>query len=188
MNVITENKQGRNIIDLESFIFAEKRRIYIFEPITDETARRIINEVSYLEKLSPDEDICVYINSPGGSVAAGLAILDTLKRSSCGIRTYGTGLCASMGAVLLACGGDRGKRVVSSNCEVMIHQPLGGVSGQSSDMELAVNRIVRTRKRLNALLAEAANKTMEEIAVATDRDNFMTAAEALEYGLIDEID
>ena len=188
MNIITETKQGRNMVDLTSFDFVENRRIFIFEPITDETARRVITEIEYLEHLSPDQDIRVCINSPGGSVSAGLAILDAMHRSSCDICTEGTGLCASMGAMLLACGGTPGKRFASRHCEIMIHQPLGGVSGQSTDMELAVNRIVRTRNLLNAMLATATGKKMDEIALATDRDNFMTADEALNYGLIDEVD
>jgi len=187
MNVTTQNKQGRSMVDLQSFDYVEKRRIFIFESITDETAQRFITELNYLEALSPDSDITLFINSPGGSVSAGLAMLDTMKRCSCDIHTFGTGLCASMGAVLLACGGTHGKRFVSANCEVMIHQPLGGVSGASSDMELAVNRIVRTRQRLNALLAEATGKAPDRIALDTDRDNFMNATEALEYGLIDKI-
>ena len=186
MNITMTDKQGRSMVDLASFDYVEKRRIFIFEAISDDTARRVITELDYLASISP-EDITVYINSPGGSVAAGLAILDAFKACSCDIRTLGSGLCASMGAVLLACGGAFGKREITANCEVMIHQPIGGVQGSSSEVELAARRIVRTRRRLNLLLAEATGKDPESISADTERDNFLTAEDALQYGLVDRI-
>lgn len=186
MNITTTDKQGRSMVDLASFDYTDKRRIFIFEAITDDTARRVITELDYLASISL-EDITVCINSPGGSVSAGLAILDAMKRSRCEIRTFGTGMCASMGAVLLACGGAPGKREISANCEVMIHQPIGGVQGSSSEVELAAKRIVRTRQKLNRLLAEAAGKSEERVGIDSDRDNFMSAEEALRYGLVDRI-
>ena len=127
------------------------------------------------------------IHSPGGSVSAGLAILDAMKRCRSPIRTEAEGMAASMAAVLLACGGDKGRRAVSPNAEVMIHQPLGGISGQATEIEHAAQRILKIRGRLNGLLAEATGKTVEEIAEATDRDRFFTAEEAIGFGLADEI-
>ena len=186
MNITTTDKQGRSMVDLASFDYTDKRRIFIFEAITDETARRVITELDYLDSIS-SEDITVCINSPGGSVSAGLAILDAMKRCRCDIRTFGTGMCASMGAVLLACGGTNGKREITANCEVMIHQPIGGVQGSAGEVELAAKRIVRTRQRLNRLLAEATGKTEDRVGIDSDRDNFMSADEALKYGLADKI-
>lgn len=172
MNITMTDKQGRSMVDLASFDYTDKRRFFIFETISDETAKQVITELDYLDSISSD-DITIYINSPGGSVSAGLTILDAFKRCHCDIRTFGTGICASMGAVLLACSGEYGKREITANCEVMIHQLIGGVQRSAGDVELAAKQIVRTRQRLNHLLAEATGKTEDRVSIDSDRDNFM---------------
>ena len=140
----------------------------------------------FLESQDPDKDIFFYINSPGGSVSAGLAIYDTMNFIKCDVSTICIGMAASMGAVLLAAG-TKGKRFALPNSEIMIHQPLGGMQGQASDIKIHADHILRTREKLNGILAECTGKTLEEIARDTDRDNFLTAPAAAEYGLIDKV-
>ncbi len=180
------DKQGRTSTDLFSEDFASGRRIWISGPITADTARETVTALEYLDSIG-DDDITVTINSPGGSVSDGMAILDAMKRCRSDVVTVATGMAASMGAFLAACGGTPGKRFVTPNCEIMIHQPLGGISGQATEIELAAQHILRVKRRLNAHLAEATGKTVEQISVDTERDNFMDAAEAIAYGLADAI-
>ena len=188
ISISKTDKQGRSMVDLASHDFVENRRIFISEEITAATAERFIIELEYLSSES-EQDVTVYINSPGGSVTAGLAMLDAMKRSRsrCDIATICTGLAASMAAVLAVCGGTKGKRYITPMGEIMIHQPLGGMQGQASDMEVAVNRILRVKKRLNMLLAEASGQPLEKIAADSERDHYMDAAEAAAYGLVDGI-
>lgn len=162
-----------------------RNQVNIFHPIDDALAELVIAQIQYLDDKGVDE-ITVQINSPGGSVTAGMAIYDTLNYSKARIVTVGVGMCASMGAFLLSAG-SKGYRRATENCEILIHQPLGGASGQASDIIIAAEHIRRTRDNLNRILAENTGKTIEEIARDTDRDYIMTAKEALEYGLIDVV-
>ena len=162
-----------------------RNQVNIFHPIDDALAELVIAQIQYLDDKGVDE-ITVQINSPGGSVTAGMAIYDTLNYSKARIVTVGVGMCASMGAFLLSAG-SKGYRRATENCEILIHQPLGGASGQASDIIIAAEHIGRTRDNLNRILAENTGKTIEEIARDTDRDYIMTAKEALEYGLIDVV-
>lgn len=169
-----------------SALYSLKRNtINIFGPIDDGMAEIVIAKIQYLEDNGADE-IIVQINSPGGSVAAGLAIYDTLNYSKARIVTVGIGMCASMGAFLLSAG-SRGYRKATENCEILIHQPIGGASGQASDVIIAARHIERIRKRLNQILSDNTGKPLRTIQHDTDRDNIMTAREALAYGLIDEV-
>lgn len=166
--------------------YALKRNtVNIFGPIDDSMAEHVIDQIQYLEDNGADE-ITIQINSPGGSVSAGLAIYDTLCHGDTKITTVGLGMCASMGAFLLSAG-SKGCRRATENCEILIHQPLGGVSGQASDIIIAADHIKRTRDRLNTILSENTGKPIETITQDTDRDNIMTAEEALRYGLIDAV-
>ena len=174
------DKQGRNAVDLFSEDFVSNRRIWITGPINSDTARETVTALEYLDGTGTD-DITVTINSPGGSVADGMAILDAMKRCRSDIVTVATGMAASMGAFLAACGGTPGKRFVTPNCEIMIHQPLGGISGQATE------HILRVKRRLNRHLSEATGKSADQIALDTERDNFMDAEEAVAYGLADAI-
>ena len=162
-----------------------RNQVNIFHSIDDALAELVIAQIQYLDDKGVDE-ITVQINSPGGSVTAGMAIYDTLNYSKARIVTVGVGMCASMGAFLLSAG-SKGYRRATENCEILIHQPLGGASGQASDIIIAAEHIRRTRDNLNRILAENTGKTIEEIARDTDRDYIMTAKEALEYGLIDVV-
>lgn len=184
--VTKTDKQGRTSVDLFSEDFSENRRIWITGPIDGECARETITALEYLDRTGSD-DITVTINSPGGSVSDGLAILDAMRRCRCGIVTVATGMAASMGAFLAACGGTPGKRYVTPHCEIMIHQPLGGIQGQATEIELAAQHILKVKRMLNAELARASGRTVEEIARDTDRDNFMDAEEAVAYGLADAV-
>ena len=163
----------------------KRNTINIFGEIDDQLAEIVIAQIQYAVDNGAEE-ITIQINSPGGSVSAGLAIYDTMNYVDARIVTVGLGLCASMGAFLLSAG-SRGYRRATENCEILIHQPLGGVSGQASDIIIAAKHIKRTRDRLNRILAENTGKTIDDIAQDTDRDNIMTAEEALEYGLIDTV-
>ena len=182
------DKQGRSAVDLFSDDFVTNRRIWITGPIDSAAARETVTALEYLAGTGTD-DITVVINSPGGSVSDGMAILDCMKRcrSRLDIVTVATGMAASMGAFLAACGGTPGKRFVTPNCEIMIHQPLGGISGQATEIELAAQHILRVKHRLNTHLAEATGKSVDQLALDTERDNFMDAAEAVAYGLADAI-
>lgn len=162
------------------------RIIILSGEVDDDMASLAVAQLLYLESLDPNKDIQIYINSPGGSVTAGMAIYDTMQHVKCDISTICVGLAASMGAFLLA-GGTSGKRFSLPNAEIMIHQPSGGAKGQATDIQIAAQNIQRTKNKLNELLAANTGRTLEEVTYDTDRDNFMSAEEALEYGLIDQI-
>lgn len=164
----------------------EDRVIMLQEPVTDALAATITAQLLFLEAQDPDKDVTVYINSPGGSVSAGLAIYDTMRYIRCDVTTVCMGMAASMGAFLLA-GGTKGKRFCLPNAEVMIHQPLGGAQGQATDIIIAAEHIGRTKRRLTDILAENTGRDVVEISKACDRDNWLTADEALEFGLVDKI-
>lgn len=162
------------------------RIIILSGEVDDDMASLAVAQLLYLESLDPNKDIQVYINSPGGSVTAGMAIYDTMQHVKCDVSTICVGLAASMGAFLLA-GGTSGKRFSLPNAEIMIHQPSGGAKGQATDIQIAAQNIQRTKNKLNELLAANTGRTLEEVTFDTDRDNFMSAEEALDYGLIDQI-
>ena len=162
------------------------RIIMLSDKIDDYTASLAIAQLLYLEGQDSEKDISLYINSPGGSVSAGLAIYDTMQYIKCDVSTICVGTAASMGAFLLSSGA-KGKRIILPNAEVMIHQPLGGAQGQATDIQIAAEHISRTKQRLNTILADNTGKSIEEIAVDTDRDNWLTAQQALDYGLVDRI-
>lgn len=162
------------------------RIILIFNEINDDLACTIIAQLLYLESVDPEKDICIYINSYGGSVSAGLGIYDTIKKLKCKVSTVCVGMAASMGAFLLSAG-TKGKRYSLANSQIMIHQPLGGTQGQASDIAIETNHMLKVKERLNKLLAKATGKTVSEIEVDTDRNNWMFPEEALEYGIIDHI-
>ncbi len=164
----------------------EDRIIFLTGEITDATANVVIAQLIYLEGKNPDKDIFLYINSPGGSVSAGIAIYDTMNYIKCDVSTICVGLAASMGAFLLSSGA-KGKRFALPNSEIMIHQPLGGTQGQASDIEIQAKHMKKTKNMLNKILSENTGKSLEEIEKDTDRDNYMSAEEAKEYGLIDNI-
>lgn len=183
---VTETKGG---IIKSSDIFSrllQDRIVLLCDEVTDASAQLVIAQLLYLEAEDPDKDIYLYINSPGGSVSAGLAIYDTMNFIRCDVSTVCIGLAASMGAFLLS-SGTKGKRICLPNAEVMIHQPLGGAKGQATDMEIQVNHILRTKKRLNDILAQNTGKPVEEIALATDRDNWLSSEEAKDFGLVDVV-
>jgi ATP-dependent Clp protease protease subunit len=156
------------------------------DEVNDTTASLVVAQLLFLEAQDPDKDISFYINSPGGSVTAGMAIYDTMNYVKCDVSTICIGMAASMGAFLLSAGA-KGKRIALPNSEIMIHQPLGGAKGQATDIKIQADLILRTRDNLNRILAENTGRSIEEIARDTERDNFMTAQQALEYGLIDKI-
>lgn len=162
------------------------RIIILSGEVDDDMASLAVAQLLYLESLDPNKDIQIYINSQGGSVTAGMAIYDTMQHVKCDVSTICVGLAASMGAFLLA-GGTSGKRFSLPNAEIMIHQPSGGAKGQATDIQIAAQNIQRTKNKLNELLAANTGRTLEEVTYDTDRDNFMSAEEALEYGLIDQI-
>ena len=162
------------------------RIIILSGEVDDDMASLAVAQLLYRESLDPNKDIQIYINSPGGSVTAGMAIYDTMQHVKCDVSTICVGLAASMGAFLLA-GGTSGKRFSLPNAEIMIHQPSGGAKGQATDIQIAAQNIQRTKNKLNELLAANTGRTLEEVTYDTDRDNFMSAEEALEYGLIDQI-
>ena len=164
----------------------EDRIIMLCGEINDEHASSIISQLLYLESLDKSADIYMYINSPGGSISAGLAIYDTMRFIKCDVSTIGIGISASMGAFLLAAG-EKGKRYALENSEVMIHQPLGQSSGQASDIEISTKRIIRQKEKLNRLLSQMTSQSIQRIKKDTDRDYFMTSYDALEYGIIDEV-
>ena len=180
-------KEGNNERGYDLFSRLLKDRIVLlFNEINDDLACTIIAQLLYLESIEPDKDICIYINSCGGSVAAGLGIYDTIKKLKCDVSTVCVGMAASMGAVLLSAG-TKGKRYASANSQIMIHQPLGGASGQASDIAIETTHMLKVKERLNKILAKATGKSEKEIEVDTDRNNWMFPEEALSYGIIDKI-
>ena len=183
--VIEQTSRGERSYDIYSRLL-EDRIIFLGEEVTDVSASVIIAQLLFLEAEDPSKDIHLYINSPGGSVTAGMAIYDTMNYIKCDVSTICMGLAASMGAFLLA-GGAKGKRLALPNSEIMIHQPSGGARGQASDIKIVADNIIKTRKRLNEMLAANTGRPLEDIEIDTERDNFMTAEEAKDYGLIDEI-
>ena len=183
--VIEQTSRGERSYDIYSRLL-EDRIIFLGEEVTDVSASVIIAQLLFLEAEDPSKDIHLYINSPGGAVTAGMAIYDTMNYIKCDVSTICMGLAASMGAFLLA-GGAKGKRLALPNSEIMIHQPSGGARGQASDIKIVADNIIKTRKRLNEMLAANTGRPLEDIERDTERDNFMTAEEAKDYGLIDEI-
>lgn len=183
--VVDQTTSGERSYDIYSRLL-EDRIIFLSGEITDETANSIVAQLIFLEGKDPEKDISLYINSPGGSVSAGLAIYDTMNFIKCDVTTICVGLAASMGAFLLSSGA-KGKRFALPNSEIMIHQPLGGAQGQASDIEIQANHIKRIKEKINKILSENSNQPLEKVELDTDRDNYMTAEQALEYGLIDKI-
>jgi len=184
-SIIETTSNGERVLDIHSKLFSD-RIIPIIGEIDRDMAWFVSAQLLSLEAIDANRDICIYINSPGGEVNAGLGLLDTMNYIKCDISTICIGMAASMGALLLA-SGTKGKRFCLPNSEVMIHQPLGGVAGQAMDIQIHANRIINTKQRLDRLLSEITGKSIEEIEKDTERDNFMNAEEALEYGIIDEI-
>ncbi|MBQ4270305.1 MAG: ATP-dependent Clp endopeptidase proteolytic subunit ClpP, partial [Clostridiales bacterium] len=183
--VIETTNRGERAYDIYSRLLKE-RIIFLGDEVTDQTAGLVVAQMLFLEAEDPEKDIHFYIDSPGGSVTAGFAIYDTMNYIKCDVSTICLGMAASMGAFLLA-GGTKGKRLALPNAEVMIHQPSGGARGQATEIEITARQILRTRERLNKILSENTGKPLETIALDTERDNWMTAEEAKEYGIIDEI-
>ena len=183
--VIEQTSRGERSYDIYSRLLKE-RIIFLGEEVNDVSASVIVAQLLFLEADDPDKDIQLYINSPGGSVTAGMAIYDTMQYIKCDVSTVCIGMAASMGAFLLS-GGAKGKRFALPNPAIMIHQPLGGAQGQATEIQIAAEHILRTRKTLNSILAANTGKPLEVIQTDTERDNFMSAAEAKEYGLIDEV-
>lgn len=183
--VIDKTDKGERSYDIYSRLL-EDRIIFISGEITDETANTVVAQLIYLEAKDSSKDISLYINSPGGSVTAGLAIYDTMNYIKCDVSTICVGMAASMGAFLLSSGA-KGKRYALPNSEVMIHQPLGGASGQATDIVITANHIQKIKEKLTKILAENSGKPYEQVAADCERDNYMSAQEALEYGLVDKI-
>ena len=183
--VIEQTGRGERSYDIFSRLLND-RIIFLSDEVNDATASLVIAQLLYLESQNPDEDVSFYINSPGGSVTSGMAIYDTMKFIRCDVQTICVGLAASMGAFLLSAG-TKGKRIALPHSEIMIHQPLGAAEGQCSDVLIRAELLKNTKKMLNTILAENTGKSYEEIERDTERDNFMTAKEALEYGIIDKI-
>ena len=183
--VIEQNSRGERSYDIYSRLLKD-RIIFLGEEVNEVTASSIVAQMLFLESEDPGKDINFYINSPGGIVPCGFAIYDTMQYIKCDVSTVCIGMAASMGAFLLS-GGAKGKRFALPNAEIMIHQPLGGAQGQATEIQIAAEHILRTRKTLNSILAANTGKPLEVIQADTERDNFMSAAEAKEYGLIDEV-
>ena len=183
--VVEQTGKGERAYDIYSRLLND-RIVFLSDEVNDVTASLVVAQLLFLEAEDPDKDISLYINSPGGSVTAGMAIYDTMNFIKCDVSTICIGMAASMGAFLLAAGA-KGKRIALPNSEIMIHQPLGGAKGQATDIKIQADLILRTRDNLNRILAENTGKPIEQIALDTERDNFMTSQQALEYGLIDKI-
>ena len=183
--VVEQTSRGERSYDIFSRLLND-RIVMLSEEVNDTSASLVVAQLLYLEAQAPVKDIQFYINSPGGSVTAGMAIYDTMQYVKCDVSTYCMGMAASMGAFLLA-GGTKGKRLALPNAEIMIHQPLGGAQGQATEIEIAAKHILQTKKKLNEILAENTGKDYDVIAADTERDNWMTAEEAKEYGLIDRV-
>ena len=183
--VIEQTGRGERAYDIFSRLLND-RIIFLSDEVNDATASLVVAQMLFLESQDPDKDIYFYINSPGGSVTAGMAIYDTMKFIRCDVSTICIGLAASMGAFLLSAG-TKGKRIALPHSEIMIHQPSGGARGQASDIKIQADLILRTRKTLNELLAEHTGQTVKQIEKDTERDHFMTAEEALAYGIVDQV-
>lgn len=183
--VIEQTSHGERSYDIYSRLLKD-RIIILGEEVNDVTASLVVSQMLFLEAEDPDKDINLYIMSPGGSVTAGMAIYDTMQFIKCDVSTICMGMAASMGAFLLA-GGQKGKRYILPNAEVMIHQPLGGAQGQASDIQITAEHILKTKERLNRILSDNTGKPLDIIEKDTDRDNWLTADEAVAYGLVDQI-
>ena len=183
--VIEQTSRGERSYDIYSRLLKD-RIIFLGEEVNDTSASIVIAQLLFLESEDPSKDISLYINSPGGSVTAGLAIYDTMQYIKCDVATYCMGMAASMGSFLLS-GGTKGKRYAMPNSEIMIHQPSGGAQGQATEIQIAAEHILKIRTRLNQILAENTGQPLDVIRIDTERDNFMSAEEAKEYGLIDEV-
>jgi ATP-dependent Clp protease protease subunit len=183
--VIETTNRGERAYDIYSRLLSN-RIVFLADEVNDTTASLVVAQLLFLESEDPDKDICLYINSPGGSISAGMAIYDTMNYIKCDVSTICIGMAASMGAFLLSAGA-KGKRLALPNSEILIHQPLGGFQGQASDIKIHADHIIRVRERLNKILAQNTGKSLDVIERDTERDNIMTASEALEYGLIDRV-
>ncbi len=183
--VVEQTSRGERSFDIFSRLLND-RIVFLSDEINDATASLVVAQMLFLESQDPDKDIYLYINSPGGSVTAGMAIFDTMNYIKCDVSTICIGMAASMGAFLLAAG-TPGKRIALPNSEIMIHQPLGGMQGQASDIKIHADHIIRTRQKLNEILAKETGKSVEQVALDTERDNFLSADEAKAYGLIDKV-
>lgn len=183
--VVESTNRGERQYDIFSRLLND-RIVVLSDEVNDTTASLVVAQLLYLEGQDGDKDISLYINSPGGSVSAGLAIYDTMQYIKCDVSTICMGMAASMGAFLLSSGA-KGKRFALPNSEIMIHQPSGGAQGQATDIEITANHILKTKAKLNKILSENTGKPVEVIANDTERDNFMSAAEAMEYGLVDKV-
>ena len=183
--VVEQTSRGERSYDIFSRLLND-RIIMLSDEVNDATASLVVAQLLYLEGQDPDKDISLYINSPGGSITAGMAIYDTMNYIKCDVSTICIGMAASMGAFLLAAGA-KGKRYALPNSEIMIHQPLGGMQGQASDIKIHADRIIKMKEKLNTILAERTGQTLEKVTADTDRDNFLSAQEACEYGLIDKV-
>ena len=183
--VVEQNSRGERSYDIYSRLLKD-RIIFLGEEVNETTASLVVAQLLFLESEDPNKDIHLYINSPGGMVTAGFAIYDTMQYIKCDVSTICVGLAASMGAFLLA-GGAKGKRMALSNAEIMIHQPSGGTKGQATEIEIAAENILKTKKKLNEILAANTGKSVEQVTADTDRDHYMSAEEALDYGLIDKV-
>jgi len=183
--VIESTSRGERAFDIYSRLLKD-RIIFLGEEVNDVTASLVVAQILFLESEDPTKDINLYINSPGGSVVAGMAIYDTMQYVKCDVSTICMGMAASMGAFLLA-GGTKGKRYALPNAEIMIHQPSGGAQGQATEIRIAAEQILKTREKMNKILAENTNQPIEVIERDTERDNYMSAKEALDYGIIDKV-
>ncbi|MBS7299181.1 MAG: ATP-dependent Clp endopeptidase proteolytic subunit ClpP [Eubacteriales bacterium] len=183
--VVEQTGRGERSYDIFSRLL-EDRIVFLSDEVNDATASLVVAQLLYLESRDPDKDIQLYINSPGGSITAGMAIYDTMQYIKCDVSTICVGMAASMGAFLLAAGA-KGKRLALPNSEIMIHQPLGGMQGQATDIQIHAERIIKMKKHLNEILAERSGQPLEQVMADTERDNFMSADEARAYGLIDEV-
>lgn len=183
--VIEQTNRGERSYDIYSRLLKD-RIIFLGEEVNDVSASLIVAQLLFLEAEDPDKDISLYINSPGGSITAGMAIYDTMQYIKCDVSTICIGMAASMGAFLLAAGA-KGKRFALPNSEIMIHQPLGGMQGQATDIKIHADRIIKMKETLNTILSERTGQTLEQITKDTERDNFMTSYQAKEYGLVDEV-
>lgn len=183
--VVEQTSRGERSYDIYSRLLND-RIVFLSDEVNDVTASLVVAQLLFLESQDPDKDISLYINSPGGSITAGMAIYDTMNYIKCDVSTICIGMAASMGAFLLAAGAP-GKRLALPNSEIMIHQPLGGMQGQATDIKIHADRIIRIRQTLNEILAKVTGKTVEQIARDTERDNFLSATEAKDYGLIDKV-
>ncbi|MBE6877598.1 MAG: ATP-dependent Clp endopeptidase proteolytic subunit ClpP [Ruminococcaceae bacterium] len=183
--VVEQTGRGERSYDIYSRLLND-RIVMLCDEVNDTTASLVVAQLLYLEGQDPDKDISLYINSPGGSITAGMAIYDTMNYIKCDVSTICIGMAASMGAFLLSAGA-KGKRYALPNSEIMIHQPLGGMQGQASDIKIHADRIIKIREKLNSILSEATGQPLEVIEKDTDRDNFMSADQAKEYGLVDEV-